>query len=281
VTVAVAAGTLAVAGSARASVDRYRIGVPAYWAPDSAGLALFTELADAAPGVDAVIVNGPDSAAPNPYSWPTASAIRRLHDAGVKALGYVASGYLGRTGRTTSRTGVVSSDRLSWQQQVLGDVEDWYRLYGWAGLDGVFLDETLAGCGTDDEDVDAYRELTDQIRQAHRNAYLVMNPGTDVDECYLPLADSFVTFENTFAVYQEWTPPTWVYDYPASKFWHIVYDTPTDADMREAVALFKHRNATRLYVTDDAANQQTPLWYSLPTRDYWRDELRQISCTRW
>jgi hypothetical protein len=79
---------------------------------------------------------------------------------------------------------------------------------------------------------------------------VVLNPGTDTAECYMSAGDVIVNFENVYAQYVGWTPANWVSKYSASRFWQIIYST-SQADMREAVALSKKRNAGWVYVTDD------------------------------
>jgi hypothetical protein len=76
---------------------RQRLAVPAYWTPDAAGVARFDALVDAAPRVGMVVVNGPNSSAPTPFDPTVAAQIHRLYRAGITVLGYVDTGYLGRS----------------------------------------------------------------------------------------------------------------------------------------------------------------------------------------
>jgi hypothetical protein len=259
-------------GSAGAGVQGLRLGVPAYWSPATAwGADDFRRLADAAGTVDIVIINGPASAAPVPFDPQTARTIRTLRRAGVTVLGYVDSGYLGRTGMTTTRVRPGSTDVADWVSQVRADVADWYELYGWYGLGGVFVDQTLSTCGDDQAYVNAYREALYDVRRGNRGAMVVINPGVAPDECYVHISDAIITFENTYEVYRGWSQPSWASRYPADQFWHLVYDAPTLEAMHDAVHLARQRHAGLVYVTDHPWSSMRSQWDSLPT--YWNKEL--------
>jgi hypothetical protein len=268
---ALTAATTGIA-SAQNRTQRLRLGVPAYWSPGTPqGAEGFRRLAHGVPTVDVVVVNGPASAAPAPFDPATATTIRDLRRAGVTVLGYVDSGYLGRTGMTTTRANAGSTEVADWVTQIRGDVADWYDVYGWYGLGGVFIDQTLSSCGDDDAYVDAYRDALYDARRGNRGASVVLNPGTGADECYADVADVLVVFENTYEVYRGWTPPGWVRDRPAERFWHLVYDAPTTDALSDAVGLAGRRHAGLVYVTDHPWSATRSQWDMLPT--YWSDEL--------
>lgn len=251
------------------------LGVPAYWSPETAvGAENFRQLADAAGTVNLVVINGPASAAPVPFDAQTADTVRRLSRAGVTVLGYVDSGYLGRTGLTTTRVRSGSTAVEDWVSQIRHDVADWYELYGRYGLGGVFIDQTLSSCGSNDEDVNAYRNALDDVRHGNRGATVAINPGTWADECYMGIADAMVVFENTYDVYRDWEPPSWVRAYPAERFWHLVYDVPTEAAMSDVVGYARQRHAGYVYVTDHPWSATRSQWDSLPT--YWKQELCRL-----
>ncbi|CAH9416644.1 hypothetical protein SGL43_03670 [Streptomyces globisporus] len=81
-------------------------------------------------------------------------AIQRARAAGITVIGYVATGYFGTTGITT-RSG--STDPAEWMRQIKSDIDTWYRLYGSAGLGGVFFDEAMSRCGAGNVDVPLHR----------------------------------------------------------------------------------------------------------------------------
>ncbi|HWH02015.1 MAG TPA: spherulation-specific family 4 protein, partial [Pilimelia sp.] len=237
-----------------------RLAVPAYWGPDQRGKPIFDDLAAAGPRLGLVVLNGPASGPPTPFDPATAAQIRRFYHQGVTVLGYVDTGYLGRTGHTTTRVNGGSTELADWRAQAARDSETWFALYGEYGLDGVFLDQTVSSCGADDVYVDTYHALADGLRRTVPDAFVALNPGTHAEECYAEVADALVLFENTYATYRDWAPPSWVHRYPAAMFWHLVHDTPTVAEMRDAVARSRERHAGLLYVTNHAITETSTPW---------------------
>ena len=266
-----ASGSLA---ATRSGGSAQRVAVPAYWAADTAGTARFDQLVAASPGM--VVINGPHNAAPIPFDPATAAQIHRLYDTGATVLGYVDTGYLGQTGMVTTRVNPGSSQRADWRAQAQQDAADWFTLYGSYGLDGIFLDQTTSACGADDVNVDTYDAIADHLRVKVPDAFVALNPGTDAEECYAHVADAMVIFENTYAVYQQWTPPAWVARHDPRLFWHLIYAAPTATEMRDAVALSKQRQAGFVYVTDDTIDATGTPWDTLPPPGYWHDELHQV-----
>jgi hypothetical protein len=257
---------------------RQAIGIPAYWSPETpGGMAMFEEVSYATPTVDIVVVNGPHSAPPRPFSAATARAIRTLHAEGATVLGYVDTGYLGRTGMTTTRVAPGSTDIADWREQIRADASAWYELYGRYGLAGIFLDQTLSDCGPEHAYVDVYGDLATRVQREHRGAVIALNPGTSVAECYADVADVLVVFENTLDVYRAWTPPEWVARHPDTLFWHLVHGVTDQADMRAAIALSRERRAGYVYVTSHAITPAASPWNALPEPDYWRAELRAVA----
>jgi Spherulation-specific family 4 len=192
-------------------------------------------------------------------------------------LGYVDTGYLGRTGMTTTRVNPGSTELADWQAQARADAEQWYRLYGRFGLAGIFFDQTLSECGDGGQYVDVYGDLGSGVQRRHRGALIAINPGTSVAECYTAVADVIVIFENTWEMYQGWAPPEWVFRHPETMFWHLVHGAPTVADMRAAVALSRQRNAGFVYVTSHTITPEASPWNALPDPDYWAAQLRAVS----
>jgi hypothetical protein len=258
-----------------------RLGVPAYWsAGDPAGAAAFDRLVAAAATVDRVIVNGPASGPADPLDPVLAAAIRRLADAGVTVLGYVDTGYLGRTGAATTRLNPGSTALADWVAQADADAATWQRQYGSAGLGGIFFDQTLPACGEGDEFLRAYADVADGVWRRGQDAVVAINPGVAVEECYTEVADVIVVAENTFTAYRDWTPPPWVYSHPRAAFWHLVHGAGTPELMREAVALARERNAGSVYVTDAAIDGTGGPWNVLPAGPYWSAEVAAARATR-
>lgn len=97
----VAAAALAAISSAAQAVTTIaqKIAVPAYFVPGVPG-NFWTPMTSSAPAVGlavANVLNGPDFAVKSEYQ----SAIQAAHNAGIKVLGYVDTGYYGTTGLTT------------------------------------------------------------------------------------------------------------------------------------------------------------------------------------
>lgn len=255
-------------GQADAAAGVQHLAVPAYFNPsDAAGAGFWTQIDRAGSQVGIAVANpsnGPGTAADSGY----ASAVHGASAAGVKVLGYVDTGYFGTTGRTT-RGGQTSV--AAWTAQINADVANWYAWYGSSGLAGIFFDDALGDCGSGNAHVNLYTGINSTTKQAHPGAFTVDNPGSPAESCYASAADVLVMFENTYSAYTAWAAPAWELSYGDSgKFWHLVYDTPAQSDMDNAVALSKQRNAGYLYVTAD--NLPNP-WDTLPTGTYWSDEL--------
>ncbi|WP_204042364.1 spherulation-specific family 4 protein [Acrocarpospora phusangensis] len=232
------------------------LGVPAYFAPATWGR-----------------LSGPGIAVANPVSGPgrtvdaeLAQAMRAAHERGVTVLGYVTTGYLGRTGRVT-RFG--ETGRAAWLAQTQQEIAAWYRLYGEHGLTGVFLDEVADDCAS----ADGYRDLRAFTRRYDPAARLAANPGTGVPECFSDVADVLVSFEGDLETYRGWQPPQWQLTQDPRRFWHLVHDAPAPA---EAMNLGKQRNAGYMYVTPDVLANP---WDTLPGDDYLAAEKQAAQAT--
>lgn len=241
-----------------------KVSVPAYFAPGTP----WDRLTRAGSDVGLAVAN--------PYNGPGTgdasytAAIRSADAAGVTVLGYVRTGYFGSSGYTT-RTG--STDPAEWMRQIKADVDLWYQLYGAAGLGGVFFDEGQSDCGTGDAHVARYIELRDYVESRHgTSAVVVDNPGTGVEECYTRAADTLVTFEGSATTYRGFRPQEWEAGVPADRIWHLVYESPDDASLRETMTLASRRNAGHVYVTPDTLADGNP-WDTLPPDPYWSTEL--------
>ncbi|MFD7639017.1 spherulation-specific family 4 protein, partial [Streptomyces sp. NPDC059873] len=220
-----------------------KVSVPAYFYPG----ALWDQLTRSGTGVGLAVAN--------PYNGPGdgddqyTDAIKKADAAGITVIGYVATGYFGTTGMTT-RSG--STDPDEWMRQIKADVDAWYRLYGGAGLGGIFFDEGLARCGSGNADVNRYIELKNYVESSHgAGAVVVDNPGTGVEECYTQAADTLVTFEGDENSYRGHQPQAWENRASPDKVWHLVYDVPDENRMRGVMDLARQRNAGHVYVTPD------------------------------
>ncbi len=190
----------------------------------------------------------------NPYNGPGAlpdsnytQAVTDAHARGIKVLGYVSTGYSGRP---------------------LADVKnDINQFKAWYEIDGIFLDETSIYAVA----LPYYREIDGYLREMFPGMLTVLNNGNYPDEAYMALGDLLVIFEGTYAEYMALAPPAWVYSYPSSRFWQIVWQTPA-SQMSTVIAKTRARNAGYVFVTDD----ELPNPYdSLPS--YWSSELSLLN----
>jgi hypothetical protein len=237
-------------------------GTPDYWPQlTSSGSSLGIAVAN--------VLNGPDyQARPN---W--ASAIGAAHNAGVKVLGYVDTGYLGLTGRQT-RLGSTSYE--DWRDQAEQDVNAWYNFYG-PDLGGIFFDDGYNTCGSGNQYANDYKWLSDYVKKNHPGAITVLNPGAAVPQCYQNSADILLTYEGSYSCYtggpcpagQAYTPLSWNPLDP-DKIWHIIYGTSA-SQLPSALAASKANGAGYVYVTD--AGLPNP-YNTLPS--YWPSELTGV-----
>lgn len=267
------AGTSAASAEdgSRAKSTAQQLAVPAYFYPGGDGAALWDQLEEAGDDIGIVVVNpssGPGSVRDANY----AAAMSAADAAGVTVLGYVATGYLGTTGRAT-RLGETTPG--AWFAQVQQDIARWYELYGDDGLGGIFFDEVQNVCGPDGRYADVYRELDETTKRTYREGgvrtpFTVINPGIDTERCYADIGDVILTIEETFDGYAAWEAPAWHRAVDPQRLWHLVHTTGTEQQMVEAMRLAKERNAGYVYVTPDVLANP---WDTLPPDSYWDAEL--------
>ncbi len=195
----------------------------------------------------------------NPFSGPghaheraLAEQVRRSQAAGLIVLGYVSTAYGARR-----ITDVVAE-------------ADCYRR--WYSVDGIFFDEVASGC----ELVGYYSELAADVRASRRDARVVLNPGTNPQECLMGVTDVMLSFEGDYRTYvDDYDGPAWAPKYHPARVWHLIHGARTVAEMEQAVYLSRLRGAGWVYVTP----QQLPNpWYTLPPQQYWERELEAV---RW
>lgn len=224
------------------SVGCQSLAIPSYFYPGP----LWDQIYAASPRSGFVILN--------PYNGPGAlpdpnytQAVAAAHAHGIKVLGYVSTGYSGRP---------------------LADVKNDINLFkAWYDIDGIFLDETSIYAVA----LPYYREIDSYLRKMYPGTLTVLNNGKYPDEAYMALGDLLVSFEGTYAEYMALAPPAWVYSYPSSRFWQIVWQTPA-SQMSTVIATTRARNAGYVFVTDD----ELPNPYdSLPS--YWFSELSLLN----
>ncbi|HTJ67125.1 MAG TPA: spherulation-specific family 4 protein [Actinospica sp.] len=246
-----------------------QLAFPAYIYPSGTGLTDWQDIAAGGSTVGfaiANVANGPSGAVDS--NWTT--AIDDAHNGGVKVLGYVDTGYLGTADNRLTRLGDGSVS--AWLDQAEADVNQWYNLYG-SAMGGIFFDDALNTCGTDNAYSDAYAELSQYVKVNHPGALTVINPGIDVPSCYANSADVILRFEGSYTSYQSFTPESWESGYDPHKFMDVVYGT-TSANLSTAVSLSKTDGAGYVFFTD--AGLPNP-YDVLPS--YWSTELTDLPVT--
>lgn len=202
-----------------------RIVVPAYfnqtseWAPTIA----------AAPYVEFIILN-PSS---GPGEVPDAvlqGYVQQAQAAGIRIVGYIYT--------DLARRGLV-------------DLAAEIRTYeAWYGVDGIFID----GAQHQAQYIPYYRVLARLIRATgpdETDGIVFFNPGFVPDEGFMEIADIVGTYEWYYDRYTGAEFPDWIDDYPASRFFHIIHDTPSDeVVLQQVLDLAEQRNTGYLYITD-------------------------------
>jgi hypothetical protein len=144
---------------------------------------------------------------------------------------------------------------------------------------GIFFDETSNNLAN----VGYYQTLRDYVKSKNYNAKVISNPGlssvtgtssTFTLDDYVQTADTMVVFENTGQVYlNNYQAPSWVDQYPKSRFAHLIHtQTTLPDDIVELAACT--RGAGMLYVTQDVLNNP---FDEIPT--YWQDLVNDIDTT--
>ena len=165
--------------------------IPAYNDPTDAGY--WQQVLAAAPTVSDVVLNpadGPGSTAAPGYR----ELVDRLRQAGIRPLGYVATGHGGRAA-----------------QDVTADIAAWNT---WYGVRDVFLDEASALASG----LAAYRGYAAAVHR--QQGVVVLNPGDVPDPGYFAFADGVVTFEDPLAHFlAERADPAWLRRRPPAQRW--------------------------------------------------------------
>jgi hypothetical protein len=84
-------------------------------------------------------------------------------------------------------------------------------------------------------------------------------------------ADIVVVFEGSSEAYQRTEMPLWMWDFPADKFWHLVYGLSDGKRVPDILRRAVSQRAGLVYVTD--GHMPNP-WLALPR--YWDEELARF-----
>ncbi|MES2669501.1 MAG: spherulation-specific family 4 protein [Pseudomonadota bacterium] len=207
-----------------------QLGIPAYiWYGDTATWQRL--LASDPLTLDLVVFVGPDNG-PGTVAIPQlAGHINTARRQGRRALGYVDTNY-GQRSLT----------------DVFNDID---RYYAWYRVNGIFIDQADPTCNR----VAYYTAIRNRVLAKGADQRVVLNPGTKFEECMMPTADIFMSFETNATNYLN-TPtasilPAFADKYPRSRFWHVVHGA-TPAQLSAVVARSKQLYVGRLWVTNDA-----------------------------
>jgi hypothetical protein len=147
-------------------------------------------------------------------------------------------------------------------------VEDIRRYCEWYRPEGIFLDQTPASAVASSAIVEAARRARTAGLALAINPGQPDNPPHDAD-----LADHVIEFEGTLDLYRatRFVSP-WRHRHDPDKFWHLVYEVPDAAAMRETASLALERGAGLVYMTDGTLPNP---WERLPP--YWDAELALVA----
>jgi Spherulation-specific family 4 len=230
---------------AGAGAQAQYMAVPAYFYPGP----YWSQMAAAGATVRLAVMNpasGPGTAADREY----VSAVGAAHAAGIAVVGYVHTSYATRSPAAAK-----------------ADIDAYYR---WYHVDGIFFDEASTDCVNESY----YASLNAYVKAKGGIARTILNPGTATSQCYVSAADILVTFEGSYSQYvSSYSAPAWLDRYPAGRFWHVVYATPSESAMTQAVRLSKTRRAGYVYVTPETLPNPYEV---LPAGAYWSDALGAI-----
>ncbi|HEV2390214.1 MAG TPA: spherulation-specific family 4 protein, partial [Nitrososphaerales archaeon] len=177
--------------------------IPLYNYPDSTWTTI-AQTAIANPNVPIAAIINPNSG-PGSSEDPTYLAgVQNLQAAGVKVLGYVATGYA-----TSSYSSLSSVESLA------NDYKSWYH------VNGIFFDEM-----SNDATYESYYSTLNSYVKSDGMTYTMGNPGTSVPTGYIGILNNLVIDENpgypslSFLTYP---------GYPSSDFSFIAYGVSYDA----------------------------------------------------
>lgn len=225
--------------------------VPAYFYPSSdPNQSYWDEMTTAAQsGAKITAIMNPNSGPGLAVNSDYINAVNAFRAVGGQVIGYVSTNYGNRN-----------------QADVLSDIAQYASTYT---IDGIFLDEM----SNQADKLVFYQTLKSSIDSINPTYQVFGNAGTNTLEAYMATADVIVTFENRTG-YETYTPDTWVTNYSADRFAHLMYDVATEAQMLLYLDLAKSRNVGYVYVTDDNLINPNSLnnpWDTLPS--YWTKEV--------
>ena len=164
--------------------------------------------------------NGPSNGTDNNY----AVTISKLKEKGFYVIGYVYSNYTKRD-----------------INLVKTDIDNWLQFYP-GMLNGFFIDEVA------DHSYTYYAEIYNYIKYKNPKLYVVLNPGTVVDNSYWVISDKIVVFENSYNEFKKFN-----YSFNSQKSSNvciIVYDVPDKTSFDDVKSKGLSLNSSCQYITN-------------------------------
>jgi len=216
--------------------------VPLYTDPGDVSWNSIVEAKQAHPKVPVIAIVNPADGPGSSRSTAYTSGIAKLQGAGIKVIGYVATGYTANS---------IAS--------VEAKIDQWKSFY--PTLEGIFFDEQSDQAA----DVPYYRTVS-QYAKSQGLSFTVGNPGQDTAEAFVGALDAMLIYET------DGVPTTaqmggWHTKYPVSNFGIIPYATPFNASF---VASARKYVGYIYLQNDDLPNP----WDSLPP--YFADLLAAL-----
>jgi Spherulation-specific family 4 len=212
--------------------------VPAYFYSS----AIWTQAADSEPTPSNIILDISGEGAGDAPEAHFQAVAQQAEAAGITILGYIST--------------------VDGQRSV-SEVETEVRNYkAWYGVTNIFLDRVSG----EPQQVAYYQQLVNYIHQFDAGSSVWLNPGDFPDQQYMSIGNVVMVFEGTYAQYLTLQVPSWVDQYPASKFAHTIYATSA-ADLENALNLAASRRVGHVYVTDGSGANP---YAGLPS--YWSRE---------
>ena len=158
-------------------------------------------------------------------------AVQQITAAGVMAVGYIRTIYTLEPERALAI--------------VYAEIDKFFAFYGDAGLAGIFIDEVDGSAGS----IPYYQAIRNYL-DTKPARFLVLNPGTNVDEGFLNIADVICTFEGAYSTYLTYAPSAYCVNYDARRFCHLVHTCDAQAKADIAFNLAQSNNAGYVFITD-------------------------------
>jgi hypothetical protein len=226
------------------------IAVPAYFDPCTSSGCNWVMLDNAIPTANIAVIN-PDS---GPGSSSQASYVTQTKT--TQGLGGIVIGYVDTQFAARSSSAVTA------------EIDQYYQ---WYNVDGIFFDDGANSCNN----LSYYQTLNNYVKAKGGKGLTVVNYGTNAPECLAAASDILIEFEDVYSNYSKWKQTGWEGAYPASHFWHIIYDAP-QGSLAAAISTSQKQNVGYVYVT--SLTLPNP-YLNLPASSYWTSEVAAVAAS--